>query len=121
MLEREVTNGVKEWKTVLENVVRESLDVTVTFELGKKHSKWREKIAKFWEFGKGHGMTQERKGDQCGRMWGQREGGERWSGKGAQSQILQSRRPPLFPPTLQIRVSESQAPDICEKCVNVSE
>lgn len=27
----------------------------------------------------------------------------------------------LLPPTLQIRVSESQEPDICEKCVNMSE
>lgn len=96
MLKKEVTNGVKEWKTILENVVRESLDVTATFELGKKHSKGREKIAKFWEFGKGHGMTQEQKGDQCGRMWEQREGGERWSGEGAQSQILHSHADLLF-------------------------
>lgn len=98
ILEKEVKDGVKEWKTILENVVRESLCEMVTFELGKEHSKWWDIIAKFWEFGKGHGMFEEQKADQCGRMWERREGGERWAGEAAQSPILQSHRPsPLFP------------------------
>lgn len=76
MLKKEVTNGVKEWKTILENVVRESFDITVSFEPGKKHSKWREKIAKFGSLGKG--MAWPRNGKETSVAGCEnREGGER--------------------------------------------